>query len=242
VNVTATNPVSWIARALRTGETALLPGHPPAYTCLDPAAKEAATRRGAGRTTAQPFTTGDAAGTDQAEPVNLIVTGSLPQVQALLEKAGWTKADDRTLLHHLHLALSAVFRWGNNVAAPVSQQFLNGQGEVLAMNKHSDHNRARDHLRVYALPDGRWGIAATRDVALSLKTKGHLELGHAIDYGVDGERDQIMADMLRAGVAQWAAVRGVRPGRDVQVPGGVLAGGKYRTDGLVYEVTVSGRS
>ncbi|MDB5101909.1 MAG: hypothetical protein JWM80_6330 [Cyanobacteria bacterium RYN_339] len=246
--VTTSNPISWIARALRTGETSLLPGKLPAYTRLDAATKEAAVRRGVGRTTVQPFSNGDAAGTDLEEPVNLIVKGPLPRLQATLEQAGWVEAQSRSLPHYLHTALSALFKLGNYNGAPVSQQFLDGRGEALALNKNSDHNRARDHLRVYALPadpvtgEQRWGIAATRDIALSLTTKGHVDLGHAIDYGVDGERDQIMADLLRVGVKQWAAVRGVRPqAKDVQVPGGVLAGGKYLTDGLVYEVSLTSR-
>jgi hypothetical protein len=246
VNVTATNSLAWIVGALRTGETSLLPGKLPAYTRLDAATREAAVRRGAGRTLHQPFSNGDAAATDLEEPVNLIVKGTLPRLQATLERAGWTEAQSRTPLHYLHSAVSALFKWGNYEGAPVSQQFLGGKGEALAMNKHSDHNRARDHMRIYALPpdpatgEQRWGIAATRDVALSLTTKGHLDIGHAIDYRVDHERDQIMADLLAAGVKRWAAVRGVRTEGppDVHVPGGVLAGGKYLTDGLVYEVSL----
>jgi hypothetical protein len=238
VIVSASNPIGWIVRALRTGEPSLLPGKLPAYARLDAAAKEAATRRGAGRTLPQPLTTGDAAGKELQEPINLMVTGSLDDLKAKLQQAGWVVADERSPWHDLRMGLSAILKLGDYDAAPVSTQYLDGKPQVLAMSKQSDHNRARDHLRIYAVPGG-WAIAGTRDVALSLATKGHLDLGHAIDYAVDAERDQIMNDLLQAGGTRWAAVRGVQQG--VQVPGGVLLAGKYLTDGLVYEVALTSR-
>lgn len=239
---------------LFSGRTVLLPGVARPYPAPTAQERQAAEARGQGRNVRQDFLAGDSAGLHKEEPVNLVVTGSLADLTRALEATGWVAADSRTPWNFIKAAASALFRLGHYAEAPVSAQFLNGQAEVVAFNKQSDHNLSRDHMRVYRQGtdpvSGQpiWAIAATRDTALEVAFprtgprpwQWQLPaVGHAVDKAIDRERDLIMRDLLTSGlVTDWASVKGQRPAglEGTLLPSGDLSVHKYRTDGQVYEV------
>jgi hypothetical protein len=250
-------PATWekLLAALVTGRPAVLPGLMPAYGKLDETQRQAAVARGAGRTVAQGFLTGDKAGAELEEPVNFIVRGSKEAITQALTSQGWVPANPRTVGSFIKVGLSVLFHWGREPEGPVSEQYLNGAPETMAFNKNSDFNLARDHMRVYyqgkdaKTGEDTWAIAATRDVALEItppqRTGFHFStpgFGHQVDRSVDAERDMIMRDMLASGrVQDWAAVTGQRP---AGLEGTPQANGKlnirgYETDGRVYTVSLN---
>jgi hypothetical protein len=243
-------PATWekLLAALVTGRPAVLPGLMPAYGKLDETQRQAAVARGAGRTVAQGFLTGDKAGAELEEPVNFIVRGSKEAITQALTSQGWVPANPRTVGSFIKVGLSVLFHWGREPEGPVSEQYLNGAPETMAFNKNSDFNLARDHMRVYRLGPDTWAIAATRDIALEItppRREGwHLSapgFGHHVDRAVDAERDMIMRDMLASGLVKaWAAVDGQRPAglEGTRQPNGQLNIRGYETDGRVYEVTL----
>lgn len=249
-------PATWekLLASLVTGRPAVLSGVMPGYAPLDEAQRQAAVARGAGQSVKQGFLTGDAAGAELEEPMNFVVRGSKEAITQALTSQGWVPANPRTVGSFIKVGLSVLFHWGREPQGPVSEQYLNGQGEAMAFNKNSDFNLARDHMRVYDLGkdpttgESVWAIAASRDVALEIsppKLQGlHLSapgIGHLTDRRVDAERDMIMRDLLASGlVKDWAAVSGDRaPGLEGQVQAnGKLNIRGYETDGRVYQVTL----
>jgi hypothetical protein len=243
---------------LFSGRTVLLPGVVRPYPTLTAPERRAAEARGQGRTIPQAFIASDPAGHQPHEPVNLVVTGSLADLTRALEATGWVAAAPRTPWNFIKAAASALFRLGHYPEAPVSAQLLNGQAEVVAFNKQSDHNLSRDHMRVYrqgtdpASGQPIWAIAATRDTALSVAFPRSgpwpwqwklPAVGHAVDPAIDHERDLIMRDLLASGhVTAWASVNGQRPAglEGTPLPTGDLSVRHYRTDGRVYEVRLGG--
>jgi hypothetical protein len=138
----------------------------------------------------------------------------------------------------------------------VSAAYVDGKEEVVAFNKNDDFNAARDHMRIYPLgkdADGKeqWGLAGTRDIALTI-SRPELEMdgiipkiskapgfSHEIDKNIDSERDMIMANLLDSKrVGDWKAVDGKRSGAEEKT----LPDGRYeladgiQSDGKVYVV------
>lgn len=247
-------------KAAWTGTRQTLAGSPWPYPALDPAQKAAAARRGANRLVAQPMTSDDAHNGGIEEPVNLIVTGSLDDLESTLKRTGWTPSAPRTPMNYIRQFFSVLLRHNNDPAGPISAQYLDGQLAVASFSKNVDYNWSRDHLRVYAMGTDpasgkpRWGVSASRDTGLSLtvphpslagprpwdwKLPGW-DIGHTTDPALDGERDLVMGDLLKAGnVKDWALVTGQRPaGLDRPAPGGFEVANRFLTDGRVYDVSL----
>jgi hypothetical protein len=237
-----------------------MPGNLPSYEPLDPQAQASAVQAGLGRTLPQASTTGDPAGHERAEPVNFIVHGSREALTRSLTSQGWVQAGKRSVWNYVRQGFSALFFAGKDTAGPVSEQYLNGKGEDMAFNKNSDYNLARDHMRVFyqgkdAQGQDVWAIACSRDTAVSLELPHPQHtgrwpwqlnfqapsIGHDTDKALDGERNQIMADMLASGqVKHWASVAGVRDAGapEQRLPDGTYQLGPYTTDGRVFEVNL----
>jgi hypothetical protein len=244
-----------VAEAVRSGETAVIPGDMPAYVGLDPAEIEAARRRGQGRTVAQPYITHDVAGQGHHEPIGITVTGSLDDLSRALASQGWSKAPALTGLEKVKMAAKVLLGTEKAVNGPVSRMYVDGREAVAAFNKNDDHNAGRDHLRIFRggtdAETGQpvWRIAATRDVAATIAVPRPTfdglkpdfappRSGHRTDPAIDRERDLIMHDLLASGaVAGWAAVDGRRTGvPETALPDGRVQIGQRVTDGRVYDV------
>lgn len=250
-----------IAHAVTSGETTHLPGRLPDYPTLDPQLKAEAVRAGEGRTIHQPLLSSDEAGKHVHDPVNLVVHGSREDLVKALETQGWVQASSLGLKNDVKMVAATLLHVGDDAAAPVSTQYLDGKHETMAFNKNSDHAMGRDHLRVYhrgvdpKTGEDIWAIAAIRDKAVSLTvphpdTQGSAmpwkwdwqapHVTHSPDVNIDGERDMVMDDFLKSGlVRDWAAVDGTLPpgkSKEEVAPGRYKLIDRYPTDGQVYEV------
>ncbi len=183
------------------------PGLPP-YPKLDPALKQSAKVPGQ---VSQPVLQDPNGG--RHEPISLIYTGSLDKLMKTLASQGWTQPGK----------------------IPISTMTVDGKPQVAALQKNAQlDGLSRDHLRIFDLGNGRWGIAATRDTQpfVRVHDDGSLTAGHDTDPDIDGERDLVMNDILSASpVAQktWRVQQG-----QPQVP---LSSG-YQTDGQVYSFSL----
>lgn len=243
-------------KAVITGEKQAVTGNIKPYDRLDADEKTAAFARGQGKSVEQPYIAGDAAGTNKNEPINVIMTGSKQDVEAAFKKAGWLKAPGRNVSEYAEMGAKVLFGLEQNTNGPVSAAYVDGKSEAMAFNKNDDYNAARDHVRIYPLGKDaatgqeRWGVAGTRDIAMTL-SRPELEMdgiipkiskapgfSHEIDKNIDGERDMIMANMLDTGmVDNWEAVDGKRSGAPetrqedgmYALPDGIMTDGKVYT-------------
>ncbi len=152
------------------------------------------------------------------DPVNLVLIGTLQQLQAAFAIAGWSEADRLGLASSWHMIRSFVFN-SPYPTAPFSTLFLYGRGQDVGFQKAIDNSpRKRHHIRFWALSLARaeatmgtasfwlntdrpprdahvlWVGAGTKDTGLSL-TKLTFQITHATDSDTNAERDYIIAEL-----------------------------------------------
>ncbi len=143
------------------------------------------------------------------DPVNLALQADEHQLHAALSRAGWTRADDLTLLSGVRI-VRAVLGRRSYPRAPVSPLHLFGRVQDFAYQQEVDgHPAKRHHVRFWRCPEGwrlpggyavDWLAAGTYDraVGLSLWT---FQVTHRIERETDVERDHVVAG-LRAAVPE----------------------------------------
>jgi hypothetical protein len=159
-------------------------------------------------------TTGDGL---PGDPVNLVLIGTLRQLNAAFADAGWSGADRLSLASSWRMARAFVLN-ASYPTAPFSTLYLFGRGQDIGFQKAIDNSpRKRHHVRFWALgiervealgtprfwhktrrpPDDArvlWIGAGTRDTGFSL-TQLTFQITHATDSDTNAERDFIMAEL-----------------------------------------------
>jgi hypothetical protein len=153
-----------------------------------------------------------------ADPVNLVLTGTLQQLNAAFAIAGWSRADRLGLASSWGMARAFVLN-SPYPTAPFSTLYLFGRGQDVGFQKAIDNSpRKRHHIRFWALslahaestlgkarfwrstdrpPDGacvHWVGAGTKDTGFSL-TQLTFQITHATDSDTNAERDYIIAEL-----------------------------------------------
>ena len=140
------------------------------------------------------------------DPVNVALLGAEPQIHAIMESAGWTKADDVTFDSSRRIISSTIFRRSYS-EAPVSPLYLFDRQQDFAYQQEVDNNPGkRHHVRFWRCPEGwllpgghkvDWLAAGTydRSVGFSLFT---LQITHKIEQDTDVERDHIVSTVSAA--------------------------------------------
>lgn len=184
------------------------------------------------------------------DPVNLILTGTLQQLQAAFSAAGWAGADRLGLASSWGMVRAFVFN-SPYPTAPFSSLYLFGRRQDVGFQKAIDDSpRKRHHIRFWALslahaestlgkasfwlntdrpPDGarvHWVGAGTKDTGLSL-TRLTFQITHATDSDTNNERDYIVTELRKRGVI--AEVNSYKAGHHL----GVDQVNHYVTDGEV---------
>ncbi len=143
------------------------------------------------------------------DPVNLGLLGSEEQLHTAMLAAGWTRADDLSLLSGWRIVTSTLLRRSYD-EAPVSPLMLFGRNQDFAYQQEVKGNPAkRHHVRFWRCPEGwllpgghqtDWLAAGTYDraVGFSLFT---LQITHKIDENTDVERDHIVQTVQAADAA-----------------------------------------
>jgi hypothetical protein len=140
----------------------------------------------------------------QGDAVNVAFVGTEEDLHRTLSAAGWYAADPITLKTSLEIAADVVLH-KPYAHAPVSDLFLWGRKQDAAFEQPvGDSPKQRHHVRFWRSHDrdraGRplWLGAATYDkrVEISRTTGG---ITHKISPNIDGERNKLVADSIRAG-------------------------------------------
>jgi hypothetical protein len=152
------------------------------------------------------------------DPVNLVLVGTLGQLQAAFALAGWSPADRLGLASSWRMVRAFVLNTPYPTA-PFSTLYLFGRGQDIGFQKAIDDSpRKRHHVRFWALSVTRaaatigteslwhktdrpaphernfWVGAATKDTGLSF-TKLTLQFTHATDADTNAERDFVIAEL-----------------------------------------------
>lgn len=140
------------------------------------------------------------------DPVNIGLIGTEEQIHQVMQNAGWTRADDVTLVSSWKIILSTITR-RSYAEAPVSPLKIFGRTQDFAYQQEVDGNpEKRHHVRFWKTPDGwllpgghrvDWLAAGTYDsgVGFSFFT---LQVTHRIDAETDFERDYIVESIQYA--------------------------------------------
>lgn len=141
-----------------------------------------------------------------ADPVNMAIRGTRPQLKRAMQAAGWELADPITLKTSWEIVRSTI-RKQSYPSAPVSDLFVFGNKHDLAYQKEVNGNPAkRHHIRFWRVPRNMylpggyqvdWVAAATYDDAVGF-SYFTLQITHTIDGDVDAERDFVVTTLKEA--------------------------------------------
>ncbi|HZO03516.1 MAG TPA: LssY C-terminal domain-containing protein [Burkholderiales bacterium] len=182
-------------------------------------------------------------GTRKGDPLNLVVVGGLDDAFPALVRRGWRPSEQTWRGSVLRMARS--FLSGEGYAyAPVSNLFLFGRAQDLALQKARDSIHQRNHLRLWLSPmlyHGKqvWVGQISRDIGSRLTVHSPTLTTHKIDPDVDEARGALMEDMAYSqSLAKLGLVDGVGAAAR-SAPRKNLTTDPYHTDGrrsvLVFE-------
>jgi len=158
----------------------------------------------------QPFQTMAEKPPKASDVTNLMVIGTLEQVQQAFNDAGWSNAAALSTEAKLE-TFRAIAEERGYKEAPVSVLLLDGRPPDLVFQKMNNTFAQRHHLRVWKRPDSLngkpvWVIAATHDTGIDFSEQNRTFI-HKIDSQIDRERAKVANDLLFTGrVASFAVV------------------------------------
>ena len=157
------------------------------------------------------------------DPVNLVLMGTLKQLNAAFAVAGWSVADRLGMASSWRMVRAFLFN-SPYPTAPFSTLYLFGRGQDVGFQKAiGDSPRKRHHVRFWALSPAHaqaalgtasfwlnadrppehasvlWVGAGTKDTGFSL-TQLTFQITHATDSDTNAERDYIIAELSKSRV------------------------------------------
>ena len=157
-----------------------------------------------------------------ADPVNLVLVGTLDQLRAAFTAIGWVEADKLNLASSWRMVKAFVLN-RPYPTAPFSTLYLFGRGQDIGFQKAiGDSPRKRHHVRFWGRslkhmedvdtasfwlntdlpPAGAsvpWVGAGTKDTGFGLASMT-FQITHATDKDTNAERDYIVGELRKAGV------------------------------------------
>ena len=157
----------------------------------------------------QPFQTVAQKPPKPSDITNLMLVGTLEEVQQAFKDAGWSNAGALTTEAKLE-TFRAIAEERGYKEAPVSVLLLDGRPPDLVFEKINNTFARRHHLRVWKRPDtfeGKpvWVIAATHDTGIDFSEQNRTFI-HKIDSQIDGERAKVVNDLLFTGRVRSVAL------------------------------------
>jgi hypothetical protein len=181
-----------------------------------------------------PCCTTNKKGTEEGDPLNLVVIGEGEDVFHAFIRAGWDETETIYTASAFKTTLSFLFG-GRYRYSPVSGLYVYGRPQDVAFQKVRESIHERNHLRLWLSPmrfEGKpvWVGQISRDIGVRFTTKTIVT--HKIDPDVDETRDFLIQDLWYAqGLVKFAFVKGVGAA-PISEPRGNLTGDRYFTDGL----------
>ncbi len=181
-----------------------------------------------------PCCTTNKKGTEQGDPLNLVVIGSDDDVHHALIRAGWDETETIYAASAWKTTMSFLFG-GRYRYSPVSALYVYGRPQDAALQKARETIHERNHLRLWLSPmnfEGKpvWVGQISRDIGVRFTLKTIVT--HKVDPDVDETRHFLIQDLWYSqGLLKLAHVKGVGAA-PIGEPRGNLTGDPYFTDGL----------
>lgn len=190
-----------------------------------------------------PCCTTNKKGTEQGDPLNLVVIGDLDDVYYAFLRAGW---DETETIYRASLfkTIRSFLFGGRYRYSPVSALYVFGRPQDVAFQRARTSIHERNHLRLWLAPmrfDGKfvWIGQISRDIGVRFTRKTITT--HKIDPDVDETRDFLIQDLWYSqGLKKFGYVNGVGDA-PYEEPRGNLTGDPYFTDGHRAILWVSSR-
>ncbi|MFP3604906.1 LssY C-terminal domain-containing protein [Paraburkholderia sp. SIMBA_053] len=174
-------------------------------------------------------------GATNGDPLNLVIVGGLDDAFPALVRRGWSPTEQKWSGSIMKTVTSA-FSGERYVNAPVSDLYLFGRAQDLALQKARDTIHQRNHLRLWLSPmryRGKpvWVGQISRDIGVRLTFHSPTLTTHKIDPDVDEARTALTEDMAYSqNLQKIGFVKGVGAARQT-APGQNLTTDPYYTDG-----------
>ncbi len=157
----------------------------------------------------QPFQTIAQKPPKPSDITNIMLVGTLEEVQQAFKDAGWSNAGALTTEAKLE-TFRAIAEQRGYKEAPVSVLLLEGRPPDLVFEKINNTFARRHHLRVWKRPEtfeGKpvWVVAATHDTGIDFSEQNRTFI-HKIDSQIDGERAKVVNDLLFTGRVRSVAL------------------------------------
>jgi hypothetical protein len=153
-------------------------------------------------------------GTRHGDPLNLVVVGGVDDAFPALVRRGWRATEEKWSGSIWRMVTSALYRERYSYA-PVSDLYLFGRPQDLALQKARDNIHQRNHLRLWLSPiryRGKqvWVGQISRDIGSRLTIHSPTLTTHKIDPDVDEARAALVEDMAYSqNFAKFGRVAGV---------------------------------
>ena len=190
-----------------------------------------------------PCCTTNKKGTEQGDPLNIVVIGNLDDVYYAFIRAGWDETETIYRASILKTVRSFLFG-GRYRYSPVSALYVYGRAQDVALQRARSSIHERNHLRLWLTPmrhEGNlvWIGQISRDVGVRFTRKTITT--HKIDPDVDETRNFLIQDLWYSqGLKTFGYVKGVGEAT-YEEPRGNLTGDPYFTDGYRVVLWVSSK-
>jgi hypothetical protein len=178
----------------------------------------------------------NAKGTDEGDPLNLVLIGEFENIIAAFTKSGWDET--HVLKTGTAVKTASAFVFGSSYRySPISDLYVFGRPQDVSFQKARETTNERNHMRFWKTPyrtDGRsvWIGQISRDIGVKWTTKTGGVTTHVVDADVDNDRAYIAQDLIDSqAVNAIGFVKGVEEA-PFHTPRYNLGGDHYFTDGL----------
>jgi len=174
-------------------------------------------------------------GTKTGDPLNLIIIGKADAVWPAFLSQGWGPTEAMTTGSALKTGVFGIFG-GEYRYAPISDLYVYGRPQDIALQKVRNSIHYRNHLRLWEAPVRYKGLPVligqiSRDIGSRMTTKSSTLTTHRIDPDVDETRASLTQDFIYAqALSVFGAAGGVGE-ISIDDPRGNLTGDIFFTDG-----------
>lgn len=185
---------------------------------------------------ALPCCSTNADGDSPGDPLNIAIVGDSSQVLNSLSRSGWSFTH-RLSVKSISKLIGATLASTPYPVAPVSDLFLFGREQDLALQRGRASIAERNHMRLWLAPFRHagqqvWVGQISRDIGIKLTSKSSSLTTHIIDPEVDLAREYLLQTLLAGGfVKAMGFVKGSQAA-PMSAPAINLVEDSYFSDGL----------
>ena len=183
----------------------------------------------------QPATVTNADGTKTGDPLNLVIIGGPDALWPAFLRSGWDPTAAMGAGSAVKTGIFGIFG-GAYRYAPISNLYVYGRPQDIALQKVRSNIHYRNHLRLWLAPITVRGMPVligqiSRDIGSRLTTKSKTLTTHRIDPNVDETRSSLVQDFIHAQALEAFARVGGVGFVSPEEPRGNLTGDPWFTDG-----------